>query len=248
MINAAIVGCSGYTAIEAIKLLLRHPEAQISAVTSRQANGTTIDAMHPQLTDRLNLVVEDLSPEEIATRCDVAFCCLPHGASAPIVSKLLASNCRVIDLSADYRLSTPQLYKKWYGEEHTDPGRLGCTPYGLPELFADKIRGANLIANPGCYPTSAILPLAPLIQHGLVEASGIVVDTHMMRLSRRLDLTQESDPVKIERDLVKIIPQERWIAFSHQMIHHGRSLCPARNPKCHQCPISDDCYAAFSNP
>ena len=177
MINAAIVGCSGYTAIEAIKLLLRHPEAQISAVTSRQANGTTIDAMHPQLTDRLNLVVEDLSPEEIATRCDVAFCCLPHGASAPIVSKLLASNCRVIDLSADYRLSTPQLYKKWYGEEHTDPGRLGCTPYGLPELFADQIRGANLIANPGCYPTSAILPRAPLIQHGLVEASGIVVDS-----------------------------------------------------------------------
>ena len=177
MINAAIVGCSGYTAIEAIKILLRHPEAQISAATSRQADGTTIDAMHPQLTDRLNLVVEDLSPEEIASRCDVAFCCLPHGASAPIVSKLLASNCRVIDLSADYRLSTPQLYQKWYGEEHTDPGRLGTTPYGLPELFADQIRGSNLIANPGCYPTSAILPLTPLIQHGLIEASGIVVDS-----------------------------------------------------------------------
>ena len=78
---------------------------------------------------------------------------------------------------------------------------------------------------------------------GFGIASGVVVDTHMMRLSRRLDLTQESDPVKIERDLVKIIPQERWIAFSHQMIHHGRSLCPARNPKCHECPISDDCYA-----
>ena len=177
MINAAIVGCSGYTAIEAIKLLLRHPEAQISAATSRQADGTTIDAMHPQLTDRLNLVVEDLSPEEIASRCDLAFCCLPHGASAPIVSKLLASNCRVIDLSADYRLSTPQLYQKWYGEEHTDPGRLGTTPYGLPELFADQIRGSNLVANPGCYPTSAILPLSPLIQQGLIEASGIVVDS-----------------------------------------------------------------------
>lgn len=78
---------------------------------------------------------------------------------------------------------------------------------------------------------------------GFGIASGIVVDTHMVRLARRLDLTQESDPVKIERDLLKIIPQERWIAFSHQMIHHGRSLCPARNPKCHECPISDDCYA-----
>lgn len=177
MIKAAIVGCSGYTAIEAIKILLRHPQVQIVAATSRQADGSTIDAMHPQLTDRLNLVVEDLSPEEIADRSDVAFCCLPHGASAPIVSKLLANDCRVIDLSADYRLSTPQLYKKWYGEAHTDPGRLGCTPYGLPELFAEQIRASKLIANPGCYPTSAILPLAPLIKHGLIEISGIVVDS-----------------------------------------------------------------------
>lgn len=177
MIKAAIVGCSGYTAIEAIKILLRHPQVQIVAATSRQADGSTIDAMHPQLTDRLNLVVEDLSPEEIADRSDVAFCCLPHGASAPIVSKLLANDCRVIDLSADYRLSTPQLYKKWYGEAHTDPGRLGCTPYGLPELFAEQIRASKLIANPGCYPTSAILPLAPLIKHGLIETSGIVVDS-----------------------------------------------------------------------
>ena len=177
MIKAAIVGCSGYTAIEAIKILLRHPQVQIVAATSRQADGSTIDAMHPQLTDRLNLVVEDLSPEEIADRSDVAFCCLPHGASAPIVSKLLANDCRVIDLSADYRLSTPQLYKKWYGEAHTDPGRLGCTPYGLPELFAEQIRASKLIANPGCYPTSAILPLAPLIKHGLIETSGIVMDS-----------------------------------------------------------------------
>lgn len=177
MIKVAIVGCSGYTAIEAIKLLLRHPQATITAATSRQADGTTIEGMHPQLTNRLNLVVEDLSPEQIAGRCDVAFCCLPHGASAPIVSRLLQSKCRVIDLSADYRLSNPQLYKKWYGEEHTDPGRLGNTPYGLPELFAAQIHDAQLIANPGCYPTSAILPLAPLMREHLVEPSGIVVDS-----------------------------------------------------------------------
>jgi N-acetyl-gamma-glutamyl-phosphate reductase len=177
MIKAAIVGCSGYTAIEAIKILLRHPEVQITAATSRQADGTSIDAMHPQLTDRLNLVVEDLSPEQVASRCDIVFCCLPHGASAPIVSKLLDGGCRVIDLSADYRLSTPQLYKKWYGEQHSDPGRLGSTPYGLPELFADQIRTSKLIANPGCYPTSAILPLAPLLQQGLIEPMGIIVDS-----------------------------------------------------------------------
>ncbi len=177
MIKAAIVGCSGYTAIEAIKLLLRHPNAQITAATSRQADGSTLADMHPQLTNRLNLLVEDLTPEQIAERCDVAFCCLPHGASAPIVSRMLERNCRVIDLSADYRLSTPELYKQWYGADHTDPGRLGSTPYGLPELFAEQIRTAKLIANPGCYPTSAILPLAPLIREGLIESRGIVVDS-----------------------------------------------------------------------
>ncbi len=176
-IKAAIVGCSGYTAIEAIKLLLRHPHAEITAATSRQADGSTISGMHPQLTKRLELQVEDLSPEQIAGRCDVAFCCLPHGASAPIVSRLLDNGCRVIDLSADYRLGTPQLYQKWYGEAHPDPGRLGSTPYGLPELFASQIQSAQLIANPGCYPTSAILPLAPLVQEGLIQTDGIIVDS-----------------------------------------------------------------------
>jgi N-acetyl-gamma-glutamyl-phosphate reductase len=177
MIKVGIVGCSGYTAIEAIKLLLRHPQAEVVATTSRQADGTTLSDMHPQLTGRLNLVVEDLSPEAIAERCDVAFCCLPHAASAPIVSRILDGGCKVIDLSADYRLSTPALYEQWYGEKHPDPGRLGQTPYGLPELFQDQLHGAQLIANPGCYPTSAILPLAPLVKEGLIVPAGIVVDS-----------------------------------------------------------------------
>lgn len=177
MIKVGIVGASGYTAIEAIKLLLRHPNVQIVAATSRQADGSTLVDMHPQFAERSKLLVEDLSPKQVAERCDVAYCCLPHGASAPIVSQLLAENCKVIDLSADYRLSTPALYEKWYGDHHPDPGRLGQVPYGLPELFEDRIRGANLIANPGCYPTSAILPLAPLLKEGIIESSGIIVDS-----------------------------------------------------------------------
>lgn len=177
MIRVGIVGCSGYTAIEATKLLLRHPEVQIVAATSRQADGSTICDMLPQFSARLQLVVEDLSPSEIADRCDVAFCCLPHAASSAIVSKILAEDCRVIDLSADYRLSSAELYQQWYGEQHTDPGRLGETPYGLPELFRESIRNAQLIANPGCYPTSAILPLAPLLQEGLIENETIIVDS-----------------------------------------------------------------------
>lgn len=177
MIKVAIVGASGYTAIEAAKLLLRHPSAQIVAATSRQSDGRSLADLHPQFSHRTRLPVEDLTPKQIAERCDVAFCCLPHGASAPIVVDLLTHGCKVIDLSADYRLSTPALYEKWYGDHHPDPGRLGQVPYGLPELFADQIRPARLIANPGCYPTSAILPLAPLLKEGIIHESGIVIDS-----------------------------------------------------------------------
>jgi len=177
MVKVGIVGCSGYTAIEAIKLLLRHPYAEIVAATSRQADGNSLIDMHPQFSHRTQLMVEDLSPRQVAERCEVAFCCLPHGASAPIVVELLAGGCKVIDLSADYRLSTPALYEKWYGDHHPDPGRLGQVPYGLPELFADAIRSAHLVANPGCYPTSAILPLAPLLKEQIIESSGIVIDS-----------------------------------------------------------------------
>ena len=177
MIKVGVVGCSGYTAIEAIRILLRHPQAEIVAATSRKADGSTLTDMHPQFNERLSLVVEDLAPEQVAERCDVALTCLPHAASAPIVTRLLAAGCRVVDLSADYRLSSAALYEHWYGEPHIDPGRLGETPYGLPELFHDQIAGAQLVANPGCYPTSAILPLAPLIKEGLIATGGIVVDS-----------------------------------------------------------------------
>jgi N-acetyl-gamma-glutamyl-phosphate reductase len=133
--------------------------------------------MHPSLVRRIRLPVEDLNAQQIAQRCDVAMTCLPHGASAHIIMELLAAGCRVIDLSADYRLSTPELYQKWYGEAHPDPGRLGSTPYGLPELFADQLANAPLVANPGCYPTSAILPLSPLLKEGLISPKDIVVDS-----------------------------------------------------------------------
>ncbi len=173
MIRVAIVGASGYTALESIRWLLRHPEVEITAATSRQGDGSSIANMHPELEQRLRIGVEDLSAKQIAERCDVAFCCLPHGASAHQCMELLDNGCKVIDLSADYRLGTPALYQQWYGETHPDPARLGATPYGLPELFGDKLHNAPLIANPGCYPTSAILPLAPLLKEGIIEEAGL---------------------------------------------------------------------------
>ncbi len=177
MIKVGIVGCTGYTALEAIRILLRHPEAEITVATSRQYDGESISQVYPELYQRLDIPVQDLRPAEIADRCDVALCCLPHAASAPIVAGILDQGAKVIDLSADYRLSTAELYEQWYGNKHPDPDRLGHVPYGVPELFGEAMTGASLVAAPGCYPSSVILPLAPLCARNLIDPEQIVVDS-----------------------------------------------------------------------
>ncbi|MFM8436067.1 MAG: N-acetyl-gamma-glutamyl-phosphate reductase [Planctomycetia bacterium] len=177
MITVAILGATGYTALEAIKLLLRHPEAKIVAVTSRQEGSPPISTVHPSLVGRLDLPLEDLGPDEVGKRADCVFSCLPHCASAEIVPQVLAAGATVIDFSADYRLDDAATYREWYGHEHPDAGRLGTTVYGLPELFRARIAKAKLVANPGCYSTSAILPLAPLVKSGKFHLDDVIIDS-----------------------------------------------------------------------
>ncbi|MEE9603890.1 MAG: N-acetyl-gamma-glutamyl-phosphate reductase [Thermoguttaceae bacterium] len=177
MTHIAILGATGYTALELIKILLRHPEAEIVAVTSRQQGEPPVAMVHPSLSGRLDLCLEDLSPAEVAARAECVFSCLPHGTSASVIPLLLDAGARVVDFSADYRLDDPEVFAQWYNQKHVDPDRLGKVVYGLPELFRKDIPEAPLVANPGCYPTSAILPLAPLLRGGLVEPQGIIVDS-----------------------------------------------------------------------
>lgn len=176
MIRVGILGATGYTALELIKILLRHPEVELTALTSRQEGSPHVAAVHPQLAGRLDLQLEDLTPSQVAARCDCVFSCLPHGASATSVAPLLDAQRRVIDFSADYRLTDPEVYAEWYGQKHADPRHLPEAVYGLPELFGARIPQARLIANPGCYPTSAILPLAPFLHGGWIDPASIVVD------------------------------------------------------------------------
>jgi N-acetyl-gamma-glutamyl-phosphate reductase len=173
--RVGIVGGTGYTALELLRILLGHPSAHVTAVTSRTETGELGD-VHPSLRGRTNLRLENLSPAQLAERAEVVFCCLPHVASMQMVPDLLAAGLKVVDLSADYRLRDPVVYAKWYGHEHTDAGRLADTVYGLPELFRDRIPGQRLIANPGCYTSASILGLAPLLSAGLIEPAGIIVD------------------------------------------------------------------------
>jgi len=176
-VRIGILGATGYTALELIKLLLRHPGAKIEVLTSRQEGRPHVATIHPSLTGRLDLPLEDLGADAVPERCECAFLCLPHAASAESAKALLARNIRVIDFSADYRLNDAATYRQWYEHDHPDPERLGKTPYGLPELFGSQIPDAELVANPGCYPTSAILPLAPLLKASLIEPEDIIVDS-----------------------------------------------------------------------
>ena len=177
MTRVAILGATGYTALELIKILLRHPEVEITALTSRQEGRPHVAMVHPQLAGRIDVHLEKLGPFEVVSRADCVFSCLPHVASAGVVPHLLDGGVRVVDLSADYRLNSPDVYADWYGQKHADPDRLGRTVYGLPELFRQQIVDADLVANPGCYPTSAILALAPLLERGLVAPREIIIDS-----------------------------------------------------------------------
>jgi len=176
MLRIAILGATGYTARELIGLLLRHPEVEICGLTTRQEDAPHVAEVHPSLRGLLDLRLENLSPAQVAERADCVFGCLPHAASAAVISELLDAGARVVDFSADYRLDDPQVYEKWYQVEHPDPDRMPKTVYGLPELFRESIRGAELVANPGCYPTAAILALAPLLGAGVIAPRGIVID------------------------------------------------------------------------
>ncbi|HEX9079135.1 MAG TPA: N-acetyl-gamma-glutamyl-phosphate reductase [Desulfuromonadaceae bacterium] len=176
MLNVAIVGASGYTGLELIRILYRHPEVAVTCLTSEQSAGKRISEVFPTLRERCDLVLENLEPVRVAEKADIIFTALPHKAAMEVVPTFLKMGKRVIDLSADYRLADPQVYGAWY-EPHLNPALLKKAVYGLPEIRREKIRKAALVANPGCYPTSIILGLAPLLKKGLVVLDSIIADS-----------------------------------------------------------------------
>ncbi|MFO0929288.1 MAG: N-acetyl-gamma-glutamyl-phosphate reductase [Gemmataceae bacterium] len=177
-VKVAILGGSGYTALELVKILLRHPNAQIVAVTSRQEGTPRLDEVHPILAGRTDLKLEPFDVDRLLAKgVQCAFGCLPHGASMSTLARLLERGMRVVDLSADYRLRDPNVYAQWYGESHEDLAHLAMAVYGLPEIYGDEIADAQLIANPGCYPQTAILGLAPLVAGRLIDPGSILIDS-----------------------------------------------------------------------
>lgn len=176
MMNVAIVGASGYTGVELARLLVSHPEVTVSCLTSRQHTGTPFSEVFPSMRNHLDLVCDPVDLELICSKADLIFTALPHKTAMEVVPQLLDAGKKVIDLSADYRLKDAETYAEWY-EPHTSPDLLVEAVYGLPELYRTEIADARLIANPGCYPTSAALALAPLLKQALIDVDTLIIDS-----------------------------------------------------------------------
>ncbi len=189
MIRVGIIGVKGYAGEELLKILLKHPEVKITYLSARlDKYPQKVNELFPEIEvitsgEKIKIEIEELNLEKVKKVCDLVFLALPHGVSLEIVAQLVNAGKPVIDLSADYRLNDPEVYEKWYQKKHTHPDLLKKAVYGLPELYRDELRAkskelnkACIIANPGCYPTSAILACAPVLKENLVEPDSIIID------------------------------------------------------------------------
>jgi len=177
VISVGIVGGTGYTGVELLRLLLRHPNVQVNVLTSRTEDGRRVDDMFPSLRGHTELKYSDLNIDELK-KCDVVFFATPHGVAMQHAQQLLAANTKVIDLAADFRLQNLAQFEKWYGMQHACPEILKDSVYGLSELNREQIKNANVVGNPGCYPTTVQLGLAPLFKQAetLVKPESIIID------------------------------------------------------------------------
>jgi len=174
--RVGIIGASGYTGVELARILTRHDMVELSVVTSRQYAGKKLSEIYPSLLDCADLTCENISGSDLAAKADFFFTAVPHQTAMNIVPQLIEAGKKVVDLSADFRLHDSDVYEEWY-QPHCATQYLPEAVYGLPERYREQIRSARLVANPGCYPTSTILALAPLLKNKLIDLSTIIVDS-----------------------------------------------------------------------
>ena len=173
--KVAVLGASGYTGSDLLRFLLEHPNVEVTHLTAEKHAGRKISGVFPHLKGLIDIELKPLKPKSIPKNIDVIFAALPHGTSAAVVKQLYDRDVKIIDLGADFRISNKN-YKKWYGQ-HPCPELIKKAVYGITELNREKIKKAKLVANPGCYPTSSILGLAPLVKNKLADESSIIVDS-----------------------------------------------------------------------
>jgi N-acetyl-gamma-glutamyl-phosphate reductase len=174
--RVGIVGATGYTGVELLRLLVQHPEVEVTVLTSQKYAGVPIDQVFPSLTGRLQIKCEELTIDLISQKTDFIFTAVPHKTAMETVPLFYQKGKRVVDLSADFRIKDPEVYERWY-QKHTRVDLLPEAVYGLPELHRAEIKNAKIVGNPGCYPTGALIGLIPLIKNGMISYENIVIDS-----------------------------------------------------------------------
>lgn len=242
MIKVGIIGATGYTGVELVRLLSRHPGVEIVGLTSQTYNEQSFDSVFASAVNFSDLILEPQDAEALAGRCDVIFTALPHGVSMDVVETIVNQGKKVIDLGADYRFDQVEVYEQWYRVKHKTPGLAVQAVYGLPELHRQKICGAGVVGNPGCYPTSIILGLAPLLGNDLIDRSSIIADSKsgVSGAGRGLNLAIHYSECnenfkaynigghrhtpEIEQELSKLAGKELTISFTPHLVPMTRGI------------------------
>lgn len=263
MINAVIIGASGYTGVELIRLLLAHPNVKITALVADSNAGQPIGAIYSHLA---NVGLPDLVKlDQVDFKgVDVAFGCLPHATSQEVIAKL-PKHVVVIDLSADFRLKNVDEYAKWYGHAHAAPDLQKTAVYGMTELAREQVKTANLIANPGCYPTSAILPLYPLLKEKIIEKTDIIIDaksgisgagrsakvpnlfTEVSESVRPYSIASHRHIPEIEQALSEAAGKEIQVTFTPQVVPLSRGMLSSIYVKGDAARIKNTLQKAYAN-
>lgn len=190
MLHTGIVGASGYSGVELMRIISGHPEMKISYLTAHTYSGERVSSLYPSLAGTEDDLFREFDPAEAAQSCDNVFFALPHGESMDKIPALTDLGVKVVDLGADYRLRDIRLFKEWYGIDHSHPDLVRSSAYGIPEYCRDEIRDADLVANPGCYPTGALLGIIPLALNGMIGEGPVLIDSKSgaSGAGRKLDL------------------------------------------------------------
>jgi N-acetyl-gamma-glutamyl-phosphate reductase len=241
-VRVAVIGANGYTGGEMVRLLAAHPAVEITMLTSRQFKGKNINEVFPSIRGILDMLLTEFEAGAVAECCDVAFLAIPHTQAMPIVSSLAERGVRVVDYSADFRLKKPQVYEQWYKTPHTEPALLEKSVYGLPELHGEQVRNAEIVALPGCYPTAALLALAPAVKHNLIDFDRIVINslsgvsgagqnpsqqTHYPEIAdnlRAYGITSHRHTPEIEQELSWLGGKEIRVLFTPHLVPANRGI------------------------
>ena len=241
-IKIGVIGATGYAGAELVRILSAHPNAELAALVTQSYGGKAFCEVYPHLYKHVLTDCRELDIPSLVQEVDVVFAALPHGHAVPVAREVMKCGNKFIDLGADFRFTSKDTYEQWYKVEHTDPELLGQSVYGLPELNREKIKQASLVGNPGCYPTSVILGLAPLLVQGLVDPKSVIADSksgvsgagrglslgsHFCEVNenfRAYNVTSHRHTPEIEQELSKLAGEDMVISFTTHLLPINRGI------------------------